>query len=785
MIQEQQSLSISIKSRWGIIELYIEPNSDKDKLYIEKETWPGESPFHLLEGCSYRYELTGGSPGHIYQIEEKSEMVYWRKGQRHPNEGILKTGIYVGTLKLGIEDINTHEHICDAELEIRSLKTDYQTDYRTMLNEIAEYYTELVLQQGSPVSQHLEIDEKLDYKTLYQRFSFVRSIVESEAFAEAIHKVVANPVRKWTETTLQKNIVGVKRLTRDNVRQLASSKDRMPLPSTYAHLSNVLNSVPRNLIISYKKDTVDNQENQFVKFVLRSFLMFCAELRSKKNCTTPLITEIDRACDRLNSILDNQFFRQVSMPTHMNLNSPVLQRKEGYREVLQSWLIFDLAAKLAWRGGDDIYDAGKKNVATLYEYWLFFKLIELISKQFNLNPKDKEKLVKTDSDGINLDLVQGKMKMIHGKHETNTRILNIAFYYNRTFSNLSKEQDPIHKAGSWTKAMRPDYTLSMWPGNISEEEAEKEELITHVHFDAKYRLDKILLEDNTSSNSTEADSLQEEKKEQEMGIYKRADLLKMHAYKDAIRRTSGAYVLYPGDVNKEIRGFHEIIPGLGAFCIRPGHFKEDSIYLKNFLAEVKAHLLDRTSEREKLSYYQYDIYKEANKHMIMEELPESIGNNRDFLPDETTVLIGTVKDDEHQKWVEDKMLYNFRLGNGRNSFMLDKDSASAIYLLLFKVGQPDNIGFYKLSPNGPKILTRKELTSGKYKYPQYRNNDGSINFKKEQKESSRIYLVYELSKAESEFDKYRWIHSKISSFTGRMSAYKEVKKLSDLIRLHE
>ena len=59
--------------------------------------------------------------------------------------------------------------------------------------------------------------------------------------------------------------------------------------------------------------------------------------------------------------------------------------------------------------------------------------------------------------------------------------------------------------------------------------------------------------------------------EEERGMYRRADLLKMHAYKDAIRRTGGAYVLYPGTEDRVVSGFHEIIPGLGAFAISPKH----------------------------------------------------------------------------------------------------------------------------------------------------------------------------------------------------------------------
>lgn len=94
------------------------------------------------------------------------------------------------------------------------------------------------------------------------------------------------------------------------------------------------------------------------------------------------------------------------MPSQLNLNSPVLQRKEGYRELLQAWLMFDLAAKLSWKGGDNVYEAGKRNVAVLYEYWVFFKLLEVISRVFDINPVSINKLVKTDADQINLEIQQ-------------------------------------------------------------------------------------------------------------------------------------------------------------------------------------------------------------------------------------------------------------------------------------------------------------------------------------------------------------------------------------------
>lgn len=99
---------------------------------------------------------------------------------------------------------------------------------------------------------------------------------------------------------------------------------------------------------------------------------------------------------------------------------------------------------------------------------------------FNLDELDKKRLVKIDDDKIDLQIVQGRSLILHGKSRSSMRELNVAFYYNRTFRKKDDEEKAIGLAGSWTMAMRPDYTLSLWPGNISEAEAEEQELITRV-----------------------------------------------------------------------------------------------------------------------------------------------------------------------------------------------------------------------------------------------------------------------------------------------------------------
>ena len=360
--------------------------------------------------------------------------------------------------------------------------------------------------------------------------------------------------------------------------------------------------------------------------------------------------------------------------------------------------------------------------------------------------------------------------IIKGLYDAGNRKFNVRFYYNRTFPH-TREDEELYKSGSWTMNMRPDYTLSIWPGEINMEQAEREDLIVHIHFDAKYRVNKIDLGVDDSTNEEEmSEALLNEKKEQEEGIYKRADLLKMHAYKDAIRRTSGAYILYPGTVQRRLRGFHEIIPGLGAFCLTPSNYDEELITLEVFLLKIVENMLDRTSQRERISYYTNKVYNTPSEQ-VHEQIPESAGENRDFLPDETWVVLGYVKNDEHLEWIEKTGLYNFRTGTQNGSVRLSRKLVSSRYLLLHAHGK--SIKFVRLADEGPRVFRRSDLI--RMGYPKSEN---------EEKKKDDIYIVFRLEpeRTEQEWAQYKWNMSEVSGKKGYQSAVPEPVKLSDLIK---
>lgn len=754
------NIEISLESIQKGMRLWIDARRP-DSLFDAQESASenNEARYQLLEGCFYDYQIS--DPGFV--LGDPGENII-QQHKRTPNIGTIAPNIYVGTLSIPLLTRETSEELCRIELEVQSIKSGYRDDYRDMLELITEKCTDLLLQTNSPVAQHFDIDYAKDSQTLYQRFAFISSVIGTEEFSEAIHRIVTAPVTRWKETTEAKDIRNARRFSNTNIKEILKGGKRAQLPESHYLKSYGIDTLPERITTIRKTDSVDTPENRFIKHALESFLKFCTDInnRAKEFGHRKMEAESSLLIHEMEAQLHHTFFKEISRPTTLKLNSPVLQRKEGYREVLRAWLMFDLAAKLVWQGGDDIYSGGKKDIATLYEYWLFFKLLDLFQSVFQLEPRDISDLINETPDGLSLQLKQGKFIALRGVYDSGNRKLNIRFNYNRSFSG--KKSYP--ESGSWTTTLRPDYTLSFWPVGISESEAEIQELIVHVHFDAKYKIANLAdyLEQNAESE------LDQQKEENRKGVYKNADLLKMHAYKDAIRRTGGAYVLYPGDASIIQKGFHEIIPGLGAFPVKPSKTDSGIGALKAFILEIIEHFLNRASQREKIAYRTFDIYRNppGSESIVTELLPETINDNRDLIPDDTFVLVGFYHSLEQYAWIKRTGLYNFRMGSGAGSLILDQETVSAKYLLLHTSGEITSGKLWRIVSRGPKVYSKEDLI--KKGYPSSPSQDN--------------YLVIQIEAVkDAEYQKVIWDFSRLSNYSsGRASAFPFTASLTELMK---
>jgi len=733
------------------VELIISGEPSQEETIIEKSDAFefGEASVQIKEGYYYEYKLSEGFNLQSSEVVTQSKL--------NPSTGRIAPNIFVGTLSLDILDLRKNEKCGEVKLEVQSVKASYREDYRFMLEEITEKCTDLLLQHGSPVFQTFEVDFNADAITLYQRFAFLKSILDSSEFNDSVYKFLTSPVTRWEESETEKDIRSIRRISNNVLRQFTTESNRVDLPLDHP-LKSTLQSIPLKIRIIYKSETVDTPENRFVKHALKSFQSLCGRFRSNLNEDNRLKEEAILLEDKLEQFLSHSLFKKILAPTSLPLNSPVLQRKEGYREILRAWLMLDLAAKLVWRGGNDVYSGGKRDVAVLYEYWLFFILLDIIKDVFKIEPEGIQNLITKTKDGLGLQLKQGKHLPVKGTYNAGSRKLDLEFSYNKTFKGDNK----YPASGSWTKSMRPDYTLSIWPHGINSELAEEQELITHIHFDAKYKVE------NLKAIFGSDEDFNNEKEEQRNGTFKRADLLKMHTYKDAIRRTEGSYILYPGTEPAFTRtGFHEIIPGLGAFAIRPTRQKSGVEDVKNFLKEVVTHFLNRASQREKMSLKTFETHMNKNSNQVTVTLPEPFGKNRNLLPDDTFVLVGFYKDYDHLNWIIRNGLYNVRTGTTRGSLRISPKETGAKYLLLHTRDETKTGRLLKLKETGPRIFSKKDLIKKSYINP-----------------SQEFYLVFDIEEAvEKEFENMTWDISRLEGYTGaRLSTLPFSVSLTELMK---
>jgi predicted component of viral defense system (DUF524 family) len=735
----------------------------------------GEAVYQLVEGCSYEYQFS--NPNFRFNPKIDNPIVSVSKFDLH--KGRFNPNIFVGTTSLEITDNEANKRGI-LNLEIQSIKSEYRQDYRYMLECITEKCTDLVMQIESPVSQNFETNFDVDSETLYQRFSFVKSVIDAIEFEEAIQKIISAPATKWITETEEKDIRNIRRFGKKGIQQMVSKSNRIELPASHPLRINYgLDSIPGKIESERKRESTDTPENRFIKHALEVFLFFCENCAEKFEQYSRARFEAEILSAKLSNVLHQSFFKDISRPDSLQLNSPVLQRKSGYREVLNAWLKFDLAAKLIWQGGDNVYKAGKKNVASLYEYWLFFTLLDLLKDIFHIEPKGIHELIEFDKGKISLNLKQGKNIALKGIFESDSRRLNVQFSYNRSFGGGKIYPNP----GSYTTTLRPDYTLSIWPYEITDDkEAERQELITHIHFDAKYKVDNFygLISRSTAeelSDSENEELIKEEEKEEEKGTFKNQDLLKMHAYKDAIRRTGGAYVLYPGKGKDDpFRGFHELIPGLGAFVMKPNKESSGKEDLRKFILKVVDHFLDRASQRENISSKVYQVHKHKKKdlkednrpNILNEPMPEMIDGVK-LIPDETFVLVGYYKTQQQLDWVLTKGKYNFKTGLGKGSLALGHKELGAKFLVLHGPNETKTKKIYHLKEKGPKIYSKQDLIGENYPTPP--TGDAYIMFEIE-KEISKEF-------AHSEFDL-----TKLNNFKNFRSSPKPITvSLTELMKV--
>jgi len=744
----------------------------------------GETTIQLRE--SERYE---------YQVEAAQDSVTdlrLRLGQKlatrwpslrsngKPDAGLIETKSFCGTLLLELvegEVDDAKPTVASAVIDVRSLKLSYRTEYRGMLRHLSDKIAGLVADARSSTKAGFRstFEERTDPGWLQIQLEFLRETLDSADFSAAMQRIVSFPNERLSTVSDTVSTNRPIHWTSSAVRQLVTGNPRRKVPKSHPlYTQPGLKSVADRVLVPRKARDLDTLENRFIKFVLGEFRAFLAHAQGVFDSNSGWGASAALSCRMAGVVEDwlgRGLFREVGEMRFAPLGSPVLQRKAGYREVLRWWLRFRTASELSWDGGKELFHAGLRDVASLYEFWLFFELLDWFCQKCRggSRPAVEELIEGLEEGSPNLRLRKRKgLGPFKGKFVGQNRRLEARFAYNRIFEVTHDR----HTGGSWTRKLHPDYTLTFWPEELSEADAEQQEVLVHVHFDAKYRVENI----EGLFGAEEADDADEDVE----GNYKRQDLLKMHAYRDAIKRSQGAYILYPGRANaeKKLKGFHEILPGLGAFGIAPDEngLAQGLEPLERFLDEVLAHLGNRTTAQERVSYHVAESYKLKEEpvqygSLVLSERDERSVSRRALPPSEHHVVVAWYDDNAQLKWTMKTGLAVVRLGDRRGTWYVPPEFASARHILLHTHKSQVAVGLLALKGREPgyRVFTAEDLKAKGY--------PGSA--------SGNIYAIFEVT-SDKVFDGQKWdglrLQQVMTEFESRRN-HRDVKALGSLSAL--
>jgi predicted component of viral defense system (DUF524 family) len=312
----------------------------------------------------------------------------------------------------------------------------------------------------------------------------------AQSLREAAQTILARPHRRLDDTPEIVPLAAVSEADPDVLLDVLTSPDRWVRASGFSLATRLRGHAPAEVWQRRPEETLDTLENRFVKAFLRD-LLFAAEQLPLQPWWVQVSSDRQRVIHETESMLRltlaQPMFAEVGDLRRIPSSSRVLMRREGYREVLDAWRLFNLARRPFFGPLQHAIDL--RDIATLYEVWCFFALVEEISAALGIEPELLMRV--SDEHGLNW-----RSEARFGSTGT--------LVYNQSVRGYSV-------------GLRPDY---LWYRNGKLE----------VALDAKFRLDRSDWSDDTSQATVKND-----------------DLYKMHTYRDALELRA-AVVVYPGDL---------------------------------------------------------------------------------------------------------------------------------------------------------------------------------------------------------------------------------------------
>lgn len=426
------------------------------------------------------------------------------------------------------EIMGEEQSLLQITIEIFPTKLNYKKDYRQLLNEVNEEIYNLAYHflKKTYQSTNIRLEGNPSPAEFYRLIS-----VYFDAFMKSINQIERQPHHKLENRYEMMRGDRIKNIDNRSRNFFRKNSQLFEVVNNGIEINDSL-LMPTKGLSRKKEINFDTHENRYIKWIIRRLLNKVEHLYTRyiqrnkwadRDQDSDIIALLAKWKKSLEGKLNSYFWASIQIPDR-TITSLVLQLAPGYRDAYQMYLI--MSKGLTLQSG--IYQMSVKDVATLYEYWTFLKLGQILNNKYELINQD---IIKVNREGLYLNLEANRQSTRTFKHPVTKEKIKL------TYQKYEGESPTI--------AQKPDTMLTI--------EKKGANYSYQYVFDAKYRID-FALEGSYYGNEYSSPGPLEE------------DINTMHRYRDSIvaeqngpyeRTAFGAYVLFPWN-EEEIYQHHKL-----------------------------------------------------------------------------------------------------------------------------------------------------------------------------------------------------------------------------------
>ncbi|WP_122388812.1 DUF2357 domain-containing protein [Pseudomonas syringae group genomosp. 3] len=381
-----------------------------------------------------------------------------------------------------------------------------------LLEEVSRLSSSLVFGWRSPAGFSATASGEQQPPIPYHQLQFLRDVILRRQPGQRLQDFFAiverSPTRRFL---LERPVVPIERARNFDARsvtdifnhpeRLVAVRDTdavsgSPLAQALRIGESPVEHYPTRVSVSSRRLSYDTPENRFTKHFLGECLTIVYRLLDEPNIHGQMRADCREMTSILEAAVRSPFLSEVGVLTVFTNPTQALGKGDGYKDILDLWLQLGAHQALPAAEGEVERFIQGKDIALLYEYWVFLKVLEAVCTATSATSRT----VKVSRSDLGEGLVRGLLVSLS---------VNVSVAFNPSYTRSA--------GAAYSTPLRPDVVVTL-DG-------------TRYAFDAKYRLQWLTsLEDSLDDEAT----------------FLRADLYKMHTYRDAVTDLKAAFVVYPG-----------------------------------------------------------------------------------------------------------------------------------------------------------------------------------------------------------------------------------------------